>query len=120
MEQADHQFLLSLGTSVVQPLAEQEAGWHLSWPRVHVDCDYAGTARFEDELRIKLRVLKLGTKSISYGFEFTNREQIIARGRLVAVCCKVKSGEPLQSMPIPAALASQLQDYIEDAESSER
>lgn len=108
MEQAEHQFLRSLGTSVINPLGD---GWHLSWPRVHVECDYRGSARFEDDLRIALRVTKLGTKSVTYSFEFLLAERVIAQGQTVAVCCRVKHGEPLESIAIPAPLAAQLADY---------
>lgn len=131
MEQAEHAFLRSLGTSVVQPIhieasgeASGQKGWHLSWPRVHVECDYQGAARFEDELTVQVDVRKIGSKSITYGFRFSKESsaegtsatkvEAIARGTVVAVCCRVKSGEPLQSMPIPEQLARQLRDYLSE------
>jgi len=109
MEQAEHQFLRHIGTSVAQPL---EDGWHISWPRVHVECDYRGTAKFEDELQITVQVLNLGTKSVTYVFEFMRGEQLIAHGKIVAVCCRVKPGEPLQSQPIPSELVAKLTGYL--------
>ncbi|QDV22770.1 acyl-CoA thioesterase [Aureliella helgolandensis] len=109
MEQAEHAFLRHLGTSVV---TELEGGWHLSWPRVHVECDYQGVARFEDVLEISLSVLKLGRKSVTYGFEFSQAGGIpIATGKVVAVCCKVRVGSPLESTTIPAHLGDLLLPY---------
>lgn len=109
MEQAEHAFLRHLGTSVVRDLGD---GWHLSWPRVHVECDYSGTARFEDSLEIQLQVSKLGTKSVSYSFEFRNSETVIAKGAIAAVCCRVRSGFPLESVPIPEDLRQKLSPYL--------
>jgi acyl-CoA thioester hydrolase len=119
MEQAEHAFLRSLGTSVVQALdnaesSEEGRGWHLSWPRVHVECDYKGSARFEDELTIEVSVLKIGTKSVTYGFAFSKDDYAIAYGQVVAVCCRVKSGEPLKSMSVPEKLATQLRGYLSE------
>lgn len=109
MEQAEHAFWRHLGTSVVQKAA---AGGHLSWPRVHVECDYQGAARFEDVLEITLRVLKLGSKSVNYGFEFMRENQPIATGQIVAVCCKLDLGGALQSVVIPTTLRERLEPFL--------
>lgn len=98
MEQAEHGFLRSLGLSVCEPQAD---GWHLSWPRVHVECDFQGSAKFEDVLDIKVRVERIGKKSVTYVFEFVRGGIEVAKGRVTAVCCNVKSGQPLQSIHIP-------------------
>ena len=109
MEQAEHQFLRRLGSSVVQELGN---GWHLSWPRVHVECDYLGAARFEDELKILVQVARLGSKSVTYQFSFERDGVAIASGKVVAVCCRVKAGEELKSEVIPVELAAKLKDYL--------
>ncbi len=109
MEQAEHQFLRHLGSSVIQPL---EDGWHLSWPRVHVECDFSGAAKFEDELEIEVCVVKLGVKSVTYGFEVRLGDLAIAKGKTVAVCCRVQSGKPLESIAIPPALAAMFANYV--------
>lgn len=111
MEQAEHAMLRSLGTSVVQTLAD---GWHLSWPRVHVECDYKGVARFEDELNIEVRIGKLGTKSVTYVITLHNAGEVIAVGKVVAVCCKVKVGEKLESTAIPEQLAKKLSTFCDE------
>lgn len=105
MEQAEHSFLRSLGLSVSQDVGD---GWHLSWPRVHVECDYHGSAKFEDVLRIEVSVVRIGEKSVTYGFEFASGDRKIATGRVIAVCCKVRPGSPLQSITVPIVFADQL------------
>lgn len=109
MEQAEHALLRHLGTSVTSDIGD---GWHLSWPRVHVECDYRGSARFEDCLTIQVVVERLGVRSVTYAFDFTRGGQSLASGKLVAVCCKVRPGEPLESMAIPAELRTSLQKYL--------
>lgn len=109
MEQAEHEFLRSLGRSVV---LELEDDWHLSWPRVHVDCDFKGTAKFEDQLEIGVRIRKLGTKSITYDFQIMRDGTTIAHGSLASVCCRVKPGSPLESVPIPNDMRDDLNAYV--------
>lgn len=113
MEQAEHALWRHLGTSVSSDIGD---GWHLSWPRVHVECDYRGTGRFEDCLQIDVRVAKLGAKSVTYAFDFQLAGKSIASGRVVAVCCRVRPGSPLQSTPIPDDLRSKLASYLSPAE----
>ena len=137
MEQAEHALLRHLGTSVSTDIGD---GWHLSWPRVHVSCDYRGSVRFEDYLNIQVRVERLGSRSVTYGFDFTlapalgnsaagnsaastlgvsgpqeaapaSVGQPLAVGKMVAVCCKVRTGSPLQSLEIPAQLRAKLEQY---------
>jgi 4-hydroxybenzoyl-CoA thioesterase/acyl-CoA thioester hydrolase len=108
MEQAEHSFLRFLGLSVSQDIGD---GWHLSWPRVHVECDYQGSARFEDILQVAVSVDRIGEKSVTYRFVFVRGDSPIATGRTTAVCCKVRAGSPLQSIPVPAVFADQLKAF---------
>lgn len=110
MEQAEHAFLRSLGLSVCEP---QEDGWHLSWPRVHVECDFQGSANFEDILDIQVSVVRLGNKSVTYEFGFMRGVNKIAKGRVTAVCCNVKSGQALQSIRIPRKYSELLNRFCE-------
>ncbi len=109
MEQAEHAFLRHLGTSVADDIGD---GWHLSWPRVHVECDFCGVARFEDVIRVDVRVHKLGSKSVTYGFTFSLRDDCIAEGKVVAVCCRVHPGQPLESTQVPSALRQKFEPYL--------
>lgn len=109
MEQAEHAFWRHLGTSVVRKLSE---GGHLSWPRVRVECDFRGTAKFEDVLQISVSLLKLGSKSVTFGFTFSRDGECIAEGKLVTVCCRVEQGKKLESMQIPQELRGKLTPYL--------
>lgn len=108
MEEVEHEFLRSLGTSVVISLPEAPEGGKMSWPRVAAECQYHGSARFEDNLDIELRVTQLGTSSVTYGFRFCVAGQEIATGSLTTVCCRFQPGRAPKSMPIPDHLREQL------------
>lgn len=106
MEAAEHAFLRSIGTSV----AGTWNGRRVGWPRVGASCDYLNPVRFEDLLDVRMKVIRKGTSSITYGFEFRRDNLLIARGRLSAVFCECAPGEPLRSMPIPEFIADQIQE----------
>jgi 4-hydroxybenzoyl-CoA thioesterase/acyl-CoA thioester hydrolase len=107
MESVEHELLRELGLSV---LWADESG-PISWPRVSVSCDYSGSVRFEEVLDVTLRVARLGTKSVSYEFDFTCDGRAIAKGRTVAVCCRIPKDAPAESIPIPEPIAAKLREY---------
>ena len=77
MENAEHAFLKAVGPGVQWRDGE---GRELGWPRVAVSCDYLSPARFGDELEIRVRVLRKGTRSLTYGFEITRGGTALAKG----------------------------------------
>ncbi|MCA9123038.1 MAG: acyl-CoA thioesterase [Planctomycetaceae bacterium] len=107
MEQAEHAFLRHLGTSV----HTQDDSGAISWPRVSASCDYTGPVRFEDVLDVCVRIERLGTKSITYSFDFSLHEIRVATGKLTAVCCRIKRDAPPTSMPIPDWLVKLLRPF---------
>lgn len=97
MEFAEVAFLRSLGLNVKLEIE----GMQLGFPRVAAACDYLKPARFEDVLEIAVTVDRLGTKSVTYAMEFTRGTEVIARGKVTSVCCRVGEDQPLQAMDIP-------------------
>ncbi|MGH7136375.1 MAG: acyl-CoA thioesterase, partial [Pirellulales bacterium] len=85
MEEVEHEYLRSLGLSVVF----RDSAGTLSWPRVSAQCDYEGAVRFEDVLDIELAVERVGEKSVTYRFTFLHDGRPVAAGRLTAVCCRM-------------------------------
>ena len=104
METAEHEFLRGLGTSV----ATEWNGDKIGWPRLAASCEYLSPIRFEDEVNIRLRVTKKGTKSLTYQFHFTHHGKDIARGQITTVCCVTNPGEKLRAIPIPDFIADQI------------
>lgn len=103
MEEAEHEFLRSVGLSVIS----RDVAGVLSWPRVSAQCDYRGAVRFEDVLDIELSIDRIGEKSVTYHFLFHHAGGQVAEGRLTAVCCRMAPEGP-QSMTIPAEIVRKL------------
>ena len=112
-EQAEHALLRSLGTSVLVPIVvDSMVTKTLSWPRVKIECEVHGAAKFEDELDVAIYVKRLGTKSITYAFRMTRKAEPICSGTATSVCCEIDSSGRITSVEIPARLRQQLQDYV--------
>lgn len=105
MESAEHALLRSLGLSV----AMEWQGERIGFPRVSASCDYLRPVRFEDVLDVAVTVEKLGRASLTYGFEFFKGAEVVARGRIAAVCCRVSPGQPLETLAIPEAIRAKLE-----------
>lgn len=103
MEETEHAFFRSVGLSVVMKHEDAEIGW----PRVSVSCDFSGPVRFEDELELKLRVIRVGDRSLNYEVEFLLAGRRVALGKTTSVCCALENGS-MKSIPIPAAIREKL------------
>jgi 4-hydroxybenzoyl-CoA thioesterase/acyl-CoA thioester hydrolase len=104
METAEHQFLNAIGTSV----AGRHDGERLGWPRLAVGCEFLRPVRFEDELEIRLVVLRKGARAITYGCEFRHGGELIARGQSTSVCCAMVGEGGLRSVDIPEPIAARI------------
>jgi acyl-CoA thioester hydrolase len=108
MESAECAFLRSLGLGVK---LEWE-GQSLGFPRVAATCDYLSPARFENVLDVEVTPVRLGTKSVTYGFDFTRQGEPIARGKVTSVCCRVLGEQQWESIEIPATYRARLEPYL--------
>jgi YbgC/YbaW family acyl-CoA thioester hydrolase len=108
MEWTEHEFLRSLG---VKPGSyRDDDGRHLGWPRVAASCEFLSPARFGDELEIHLRVLRKGTKSMTYGFDIHRGDTAIARGQVTTVCCLFDGSGGMKAIPIPKEIAERIEE----------
>ncbi|HEX7446719.1 MAG TPA: thioesterase family protein [Pirellulales bacterium] len=104
MEEVEHEFLRSLGLSVLM----RDAEGVLSWPRVAASCQFQSAVKFEDVLDVELRLVRVGEKSVTYGFSFAHQGRPVAAGELTAVCCRMEPGAAPRSVVIPEAMARKL------------
>jgi acyl-CoA thioester hydrolase len=108
LESVEHEFLRTLGMSVLS----HDATGTVSWPRVSAHCDYRGSVTFDDVLDISLEIARLGEKSVTYRFAIDHNNKRVTDAQVVAVYCRVLSDNKLESIAIPAALRSKLQPYV--------
>ena len=112
METAEHEFLNALGSSVHTVID----GDLYSWPRLSAGFEFRRPVSFEDELHIRVVVLKKGTKSLTFGCELTHEGELVARGQMSSACCILVAGQPMRAVEIP----SPLNDRIAEAPREER
>jgi YbgC/YbaW family acyl-CoA thioester hydrolase len=106
MESAELDFLHSRGLS----FAWREGGVKWGLPRVSASCDFQRPAVFEDVLTIAVTVEKVGSKSVSYRFDFSNqRGEAVAVGRITTVLCRHLEPGKLESVEIPSELRAKLE-----------
>ncbi len=103
MEEAEHAYFRSLGLSVRTEYQDQ----HLGWPRVNTSCEFFAPARFEDQLQLKLRIAKIGEKSITWEIEFLKDDTRLALGKATTVCC-TWTNNALKPIPIPPEIRLKL------------
>lgn len=104
MESAEVEFLRSLGLSVSM---RDPAGQRVGFPRVSASCDYVRPARFQDVLDIQVTVKNVGTKAVTYVFEFSKEGETIAKGQIAAVFCR-STADKLESLEIPDDVRAKL------------
>lgn len=108
MESAECEFLRSRGLGVVMPDAVGE----IAFPRVSAKCDYQSPVRFNDEYQIDVRIVRIGSKSVTYEFTFTHGGRDVAKGEMTSVCCRfAPDGQPT-SIPIPEWILRRLRGEL--------
>jgi 4-hydroxybenzoyl-CoA thioesterase/acyl-CoA thioester hydrolase len=106
MEAAEHALLRSLGFSVYTEIH----GDVVTFPRVAASCEFHSPARCEEVLDIDVTVNRVGTKSVTYAFHFTQQGRDVASGQMTSVCCRVPHGQAPVSIPIPDEVATKLRE----------
>lgn len=109
MEAAECAFLRELGLGV---MLEWE-GHELGLPRVSATCDYQSPARFQDVIDIDVQVTRIGTKSITYRFDFSRAGQTLGRGQLTCVCCCKRGDGEFEPIEIPPTFRARLEGYLD-------
>lgn len=75
----------------------------------HAECDYRGSATFEEALAIGVTIPRIGNSSVESAFEVVGaRGAVIANAKLVSVCIDPKTKRPV---PVPAVLRDAVARY---------
>ena len=109
MEQAEHEFLRSIGLGVICELDGQT----VSWPRVNAQCNYRNAIRFEEMIDVVVSVTRVGSKSVTYGFEFFRDQTPVADGSITAVCCLFEHGKRPESIQIPPKFLAAIERFVD-------
>ena len=105
MEELECAFWRSLGPGMITTDGSRQ----ISWPRVAVSCEYSEPARFEDELKLVLKIANISERSVSYEVDFLRDGKCIATGKAKGVCCAMIE-DKFQAIAIPDTLRSKLEN----------
>ena len=105
MESAECEFLRSRGLSVKLDWEGQTIGF----PRVSASCDYIKPTTFEDLLDVAVMIDRVGTKSVTYAFEFFKGPDLLAKGQITAVFCRLRAGHEMEPQEIPGPIRARLE-----------
>ena len=98
MEQAEHAFFRSLGLKIHGTLPD---GTVFGWPRVAASCSFNAPARYEDDVEIRVTVVRRTKRSLTTTYEFRRGETLLATGEMKTAYCIVPTGGGLQSVDMP-------------------
>jgi acyl-CoA thioester hydrolase len=104
MEVAEVEFLRERGLAVTW----RTEGRRIGFPRVSASCDFFKPIRFEDEVEIAVTVERVGAKSVTYSHEFRRGGEVVARGKVTAVCVRVHDDNRFESLEIPDDVRAKL------------
>ncbi len=107
MEIAEHEFFRSLGLKIHETLPD---GTVVGWPRVAASCSFFSPARYEDEIEIRLTVLRRSARSLTTGYEMRRGDTLLATGEMKTAYCLIPPGGELESANMPAEYAERLGD----------
>lgn len=104
METAEDELLRSLGWSFTSSGQGAEGGW----PKVAASCEYLRSARYGDDLEIRMNLARASRSTLTWSFEFRRADELLAKGSTTSVCCVRRPEGGFRSAPIPEALARAL------------
>ena len=67
--------------------------------------------KFEEIIDIEVSVAKIGTKSVTYQFQFSRDQTPVADGSITVVCCLFEHGQKPQSIATPQAFVDAVSPF---------
>ena len=102
-EEAEHAMWRAAGLSV-EP-GETDIGW----PRVSASFDFKRPLRFEDEIEIRLRVIRKTAKTLTYQTLIVRAGEVAAVGQHTSICVSKRPGMPIKARDIPESIAEKFE-----------
>lgn len=103
-EAAEMEFLRSLNSPYTGPSLR-----HVTFPRVHVECDFSAEIRFDDLAVIEVSVERVGRSSFTLLFDTIVNARSAAKGKITIVCVVRETQKPCA---IPDEFAAKLRGRI--------
>jgi len=101
-EAAEYEFLKAIGASYWDDRWTQQ----VSFPRVHVECDYLLPLTHGDQIETEVAVERIGTSSFTFSYTVWAKAQITCKGRIVIACMDRRTK---QSCAVPTGFLQAIQ-----------
>lgn len=95
-EEAEHAMWRDVGLSV------EPRDTEIGWPRLSASFNFLRALRFEDEIEVRLRVIRKTSKTLGYQALIVHDGRIAAAGTLTTICVAKRPGQPLRAIAIPS------------------
>lgn len=105
MEQAEHEFFRTLGLKIH---GTRPDGTVFGWPRVSATCSFKSPAYYEDEIEIRLTILRLTRRSLTIAYDFHREGTVLAQGEMKTAYCIFPDAAKLESAEMPDDYFQQL------------
>jgi YbgC/YbaW family acyl-CoA thioester hydrolase len=102
MEEAEHALWRAAGLSIHPRHAE------IVWPRVEAALEFHRALRFEQEFEVRIRIVAIDERTISYACQVAREGARIATGRMKIACASLRPNESMRSAPIPDEIRARL------------
>jgi YbgC/YbaW family acyl-CoA thioester hydrolase len=102
MEEAEHALWRAVGLSIAP------RGADVGFPRVAAAFDYTAPLQFEDEVDVRIQVVKKSDRALGYRCVITREGATVATGTMTIVCVD-RRARPLKAIPIPADIADRFE-----------
>jgi len=92
---------------------------NVSFPSVHVECDFRRRLKYGDRIDMEVKIIRLGKSSITWGYEGYRAGkggEIVVEGSNVTVCVKTAT---LEKIDLPEWLRQGLEAYAASCKGSE-
>ena len=109
MEEAEHALWRAAGLSI------HPRGAEVGWPRVSAAFEYHRALRFEEEFEIRVRIVAIDERTISYACLLSRDGTRIATGRCTIACASLRPNQPMRGAAIPDEVRARLAVAPDDA-----
>ncbi|MEZ6119447.1 MAG: thioesterase family protein [Pirellulaceae bacterium] len=106
MEEAEHEFLRSVGLNVVM----QDAKGTYGFPKLSAECRYRRPAVYGAELTIHMHVHADDGKTISYRCQMLEQDELVAEGQIRVACCRFPANQLPFAIPLTDEVLARLGD----------
>jgi acyl-CoA thioester hydrolase len=84
----------------------------LGWPRISAACEFRRPLKFEDEFEVRVDIIEMTTRTITYSGEVLRDGERIATGEWKIACVTKLADGTIRSTDMPSDVANRLKPFL--------